>query len=268
MIALSLLFFAAIPATFPLQLDSDCDGVLDVVEINNGTDPFDADTDDDGLTDGEEKWLNNNWTMMVDPLNFDTDGDGLGDGMELGKDLTNISFGCNNFPGTDLLVFVPDADPTTTTSPVKADTDAGGTPDGVEDFNQDGSFGEVAGETDPNHSADDNRNFKVSKLYSPGTLTIAVRNQTAGFECNPVWSAAGLGTTPAFNLGVTFGMKKPLSALPAFVVLANVTTFQDYPVPPGIPVGKTVWLQGYFYDPLGILPSYVDPFVSFVRVLP
>ena len=267
MISISLLFFAALPAAPPQPQDSDCDGVLDVVEVNNGTDPFDADADDDGLDDGEEKWLNQNLNMMVDPLVFDTDGDGLGDGLELGKDLTNINLGCLNYPGTDLLVFVPDADPTTRTSPVKADTDAGGTADGVEDDNQDGAFGEVAGETDPNHSGDDNRDFKVSKLYSPGTLTIAVRNQTPGFECIPVWSVAGLGTTIALNLGVTFGMDKPLNALAFFVVLPNVTTFQDYPVPPGIPVGKTFWLQGYFRDPLGVGTPYVDT-VAFVRVLP
>jgi hypothetical protein len=48
--------------------------------VSAGTDPLDADTDDDGL----ERRLEG--ALAADPLTFDTDGDGLGDGLEAGRD--------------------------------------------------------------------------------------------------------------------------------------------------------------------------------------
>ncbi|MEJ2745118.1 MAG: lamin tail domain-containing protein, partial [bacterium] len=61
--------------------DSDTDGIPDVVENEVGSNPNDADTDDDGLQDGEEL---KNWNFAVDswetnPTLADTDGDGLND---------------------------------------------------------------------------------------------------------------------------------------------------------------------------------------------
>ena len=54
--------------------DPDGDGLSNLDELNNGTDPNDPDTDDDGLSDSEEIGDHN-----TDPLNPDTDGDGLSD---------------------------------------------------------------------------------------------------------------------------------------------------------------------------------------------
>ena len=54
--------------------DSDDDGLSDGDEIKLGTDPFNPDTDGDGLNDGDE--IN----FGADPLNPDTNGDGLSDG--------------------------------------------------------------------------------------------------------------------------------------------------------------------------------------------
>jgi uncharacterized protein (DUF1800 family) len=57
-------------------LDPDRDGLTTLQEFNGGfrsTDPHRADTDRDGLTDGQERALGTN------PLLADTDGDGLGD---------------------------------------------------------------------------------------------------------------------------------------------------------------------------------------------
>ena len=59
-------------------LDSDGDGIPDVIELQIGTDPFNPDTDGDGLTDGQEYYEYN-----TDPLVADTDGDGLSDGDEV-----------------------------------------------------------------------------------------------------------------------------------------------------------------------------------------
>lgn len=81
--------------TDPYNADTDGDGVADGDEINiYGTNPLNADTDGDGLTDGNELF----WTN-TDPLKWDTDGDGWGDGDEVnnqGTDPANAS----SFPGS------------------------------------------------------------------------------------------------------------------------------------------------------------------------
>jgi hypothetical protein len=63
---------------FVIDTDSDDDGLTDGEEIAIGTDPFNPDTDGDGLSDGDEVNVNG-----TDPLNPDTDGDGLDDGLEV-----------------------------------------------------------------------------------------------------------------------------------------------------------------------------------------
>jgi hypothetical protein len=60
---------------FQIDADSDDDGLPDGEEILIGTDPFDADSDDDGLTDGDEVEV-----YGTDPLDADSDDDGLTDG--------------------------------------------------------------------------------------------------------------------------------------------------------------------------------------------
>jgi hypothetical protein len=57
--------------------DSDGDGLEDAIEVELGTDPADTDTDDDGLTDGDEYYVHQTGTR-----NPDTDGDGVVDGEE------------------------------------------------------------------------------------------------------------------------------------------------------------------------------------------
>lgn len=81
-------------------LDSDRDGLTDVEEAKHGTNPYDPDTDKDGLLDGEEVYK-----YTTDPLNPDTDADMLKDGDEVHKYETD---------------------------PLNADTDAGGVVDGHE----------------------------------------------------------------------------------------------------------------------------------------
>jgi outer membrane protein OmpA-like peptidoglycan-associated protein len=82
------------------DIDSDNDGLLDEYEMEIGTDPYNADTDGDGLSDGAE--VND---YKTDPLNADTDWDALKDGAEV---LTYL------------------------TDPLVADTDGGGVADGHE----------------------------------------------------------------------------------------------------------------------------------------
>lgn len=58
-------------------LYSDGDQLDDLLELGWNTDPFDEDTDNDGLSDHEEVWV-----YFSNPLSPDTDGDGIGDGDE------------------------------------------------------------------------------------------------------------------------------------------------------------------------------------------
>ena len=124
--------------------DADGDGLDAQDEVAEGTDPTDADSDEDGIVDGDEVDV-----YGTDPLSDDTDGDGVLDGTELG--LTEADLGADTDSGSGS--FVPDADPSTTTDPTLADTDGGGVDDGLEDLDGDGEVD--ADETDPTDPADD-----------------------------------------------------------------------------------------------------------------
>lgn len=89
----------------PDLADTDGDGLSDGEEITRGTNPLLADTDGDGLSDGEEI------TRATNPLLADTDGDGLGDLQEITITLTN---------------------------PLLADSNANGLSDSLEDTDGDG----------------------------------------------------------------------------------------------------------------------------------
>ena len=66
-----------ISLTNPVVADSDSDGVNDGQEVADSTNPLLTDTDGDGLTDGEEK------ARATNPLAGDSDADGLSDTYEL-----------------------------------------------------------------------------------------------------------------------------------------------------------------------------------------
>ena len=127
--------------------DSDGDGVDDDSENSAGLNPFDADSDDDGLSDSEEGLDDTDGDGQLDALDVDSDDDGLFDGTEAGR--------TRPVRGTSLAAgrFRADADPTDQTSPVLADTDGGGAPDGAEDLNRNGRVD--PGETDPTQANDD-----------------------------------------------------------------------------------------------------------------
>jgi hypothetical protein len=131
--------------------DSDGDGLPNSIENSWCTDQFDADSDDDGIPDGEED-TNHNGVVdegETDPCNADTDGDGIQDGTELGiTEPVADPDGEGPILGTDTDVFIPDADPGTTTNPLNADSDGDGAWDGTEDTNHNGMVD--SGETDPN----------------------------------------------------------------------------------------------------------------------
>ena len=69
--------------TDPNDADSDDDGLTDDEEVNTyGTIPTDDDTDSDGITDGEEVIAGADG-HITDPNDADTDGDGINDNVEI-----------------------------------------------------------------------------------------------------------------------------------------------------------------------------------------
>ena len=71
--------------------DSDGDGLSDFDEVTKyNTDPFEADTDNDGLTDGLEIELG------TDPFDRDTDKGGVDDGIEVLIDRTDPTLGTDD----------------------------------------------------------------------------------------------------------------------------------------------------------------------------
>ena len=150
----------ALLGTDPFDRDTDDDGLTDGQEVGAGTStttfemgadtsPLDADTDDDGISDGEEVNAGDDG-FVTDPLVSDTDGDGLPDGLETSSSV--VQGGASDaagvlYAGTDFS-FVPDLDLTTSTDPTNADTDDDTVPDGEEDANRNGRVD--PGETDPN----------------------------------------------------------------------------------------------------------------------
>jgi hypothetical protein len=122
--------------TDPTDDDSDDDGLLDGTEDANGN----------GAVDGEVGGTGTQGSGETDPNDADTDGDGLQDGTESGLTAPEGD-------DTDPAIFVPDADPGTTTDPRDVDSDDGSISDGDEDANKNGALD--AGEKDPNLTTDD-----------------------------------------------------------------------------------------------------------------
>lgn len=156
--------------------DWDGDGLTDLEEFNEGTDPTDTDTDDDGLTDSEELSGSANTAFAnapTDPLVADSDGDGLSDGDEV-NGTTNL------FDGAP-------------TNPAAADSDLDGFTDSEEQY---------YGLFDPNTLAS-----------NPGTATeLSVLlyqeafNGTAGSPVAEVTDIDTAGATPAGLDGAYFDL--------------------------------------------------------------
>jgi hypothetical protein len=120
-------------------VDSDGDGLSNACECELGTNQYEADTDGDGLEDGEED-ANQNCQMdpgETDPRAEDTDKDGLTDGEEANNDITDPLDPDTDDDGIDDGVEVGSS----CLDPTKEDSDGDGLPDGVEDSDGDGKLG-------------------------------------------------------------------------------------------------------------------------------
>ncbi len=111
----------SIHRTDPHNADTDGDGLRDGDELVRGTDPRAADTDGDGLSDGEEvmRWATN-------ALARDTDGDGLGDLEEVVHGTSPLSTDSDGDGLNDKVELARGTDPR------NRDTDGDGLPDGLE----------------------------------------------------------------------------------------------------------------------------------------
>jgi hypothetical protein len=189
---------------------------------------FDVDRDDDGLSNDNE--IN---TFQTNPGAFDSDGDGLSDGLELGL--------VSGTPDTDLNVFLPDADPNTTTDPNSVDTDRGGLPDGLEDANFNGRLD--TWETDPNAAADDQFAAYFSGILPGGRVHIEVWGATPFETIIPAYSLKGPGPSPT-GLGIFVDLSRPITLMDPFLSDAQGRASVDrLPVPNSAPLGLPVWMQ-------------------------
>jgi outer membrane protein OmpA-like peptidoglycan-associated protein len=134
-----------------ITIDLDGDNLTDPQEEHLGSDPSDADTDDDGVLDGDEGTGDADGDSIIDVLDCDSDADGLKDGTEAGIAITGLHADTDVAAGC----FVADSDTSAApTNPYDWDTDGGDLPDGIEDWNYNGKI-DPPWETDPNDPADD-----------------------------------------------------------------------------------------------------------------
>ncbi len=125
-------------------LDSDNDGVPDSEELNNGTDPNNADSDGDGIPDGVENGDADN-DGINDGIDPDSDNDGIADAVEAGPipampiDTDNDGFAdyidrdSDNDAIPDSIEGNVDSDNDGVANFIDLDSDNDGIPDSVED---------------------------------------------------------------------------------------------------------------------------------------
>ncbi len=159
----------------------DDDGLDNLAEQAAGTDPNDPDSDDDGITDGEELTTGADG-YVTNPLDSDTDDDTLLDGEETSGALNPFTGGVQGSPPGD------------PTNPTLADTDADAVNDAAEIFGDSGWI------TDPNAADSDgdgyNDGYEIAN--TGGGFDPTVDDSAADFDADLLDNAAELaaGTNP------------------------------------------------------------------------
>jgi hypothetical protein len=178
------------------EVDSDSDGVVDVLEIRFGTNPSSPDTDGDGLTDLFETGRGGDQHLAT---NADTDGDTIPDGSE-DVDSDGLTALQEQAAGSDPLRADTDGDGISDavevaagTNPAQPDSDSDGLPDGSE---------ATAG-TDPLDSDTDNDGIldgaevRTSNVSGPDNVAVALTGTGDLGESVSVSSLAGNPDAPA-----------------------------------------------------------------------
>nr|HPQ80539.1 hypothetical protein [bacterium] len=201
-------------------IDTDGDNLADDCEQRVGTDPFNNDSDGDGLLDGEEidpvecvytpgKIKDHpEYKYVTDPLSADTDGDSLNDYLEYryGADPTNVDTDGDCIPDGLEDVNLNGRWDAGETNALSADTDGDGLPDGIirgigEDLNCNGLRDQDAEarwlETDPtNPDSNFNGISDFEEMMSGGwnpSANIARATNVGGEGC----SMSGAGAAPS-----------------------------------------------------------------------
>ncbi|MBK1883550.1 hypothetical protein JIN85_14090 [Luteolibacter pohnpeiensis] len=223
--------------------DPDNDGLTNLQEYNGGLDssnPQKADTDDDGLADGQEVELG------TSPVKVDSDGDGLPDGWEVSAGLDPLDDGSTdlvNGPGGDL-----DEDGLTNaeelslgTLPDNPDTDGDGLSDSVEDLFGEWYDSELTG-TDPTNPDTDGDGIldgmeNPDLVYEAGVTSATDPNLTDsdGDGINDGWEfKLGYDPTNASSTPPTVTVANPSFELPdaAGTYIIGVPTSWSIVTPP------------------------------------
>jgi hypothetical protein len=169
--------------------DPDHDGLTNLEELAAGTDPTKADTDGDGLPDGQE--LN---VLGTDPKRADTDADGLSDGDEVNlyhTDPTKADTDGDGLSDRDEVLTVH-------TDPNKADTDGDGFNDLVEYYSH----------TDPFDSRVTPHQVIVGQFTGgdPGEGLDLTGQFLYAFSVGPDTAAAGQAGDASFGLDTDSGI--------------------------------------------------------------
>jgi len=199
--------------------DSDGDGLTNTEETQLGTDPLVADTDEDGLLDGEEVD-----THKTNPLLPDTDDDGLQDGDEVQDHETDPLN-----PDTDADLLNDGDEIERNTDPRLADTDQDGLGDGVE----------VSTGTDPRQQdtdrdrlMDGQENQTCPRPLDPDSDNDGIVDGNDLDPCNPA--------NPALTATAAAGAPTPTQAQATPIVPTQTVPPTGTSVPPTNPPAATL----------------------------
>ena len=200
---LAFLFtFASSTCPNPLDWDSDNDGLSDGEEGGLNTHFCNPDTDGDTIGDGDEvaTWTND-VRDQADPTEADTDGDGIRD------DVENASHSC--------------------TYVNEADSDDDGLDDGVEDWNADGTYTPLTSGTGDQASTAWETNPCDFDTDGDGLSDGEEFHLLGGIVQNPdTWK--GLGSTPFVNVPVVSMSVGSTNTVPALDTDSDDDGLSDY----------------------------------------
>jgi hypothetical protein len=193
--------------------DTDGDKLINSDEIKLGTDPLKADTDGDGISDGDE--VN---TTKTNPLVLDTDQDGLGDGDEIQKVKTDPLN-----PDTDGDLVKDGDEVSRRTDPLSPDTDKDGLDDGIElKIGTD----PLQQDTDKDGLLDGQENQTCPRPTVPDSDSDGILDKIDLDPCNPTnpsLTATALASAPT-QTSLPTGVPPTATPIPTTIIVVPPTT--------------------------------------------
>ncbi|MGE6761436.1 Ig-like domain-containing protein [Corallococcus interemptor] len=252
------------------DVDADGDGVDNATELELGLDPFNADTDGDGIPDGLDGLTDTDGDGLIDARDTDSDNDGLLDGAEdanhdgITQDTETDrrkadSDGDGLLDGIEVLGENP-------THPLARDTDGDGLSDGEEDVNANGI--RDATESDPNNADTDGGGIPDGVEVKGGTNPLDADDdfQVLGRGC----STGGAGGLLPLALGLLsapfLGRRRRARGL-ALTLAAGLSLGAASRAEAQATVSEAIDVQQYkpgpgAYDVLGVNSARVAPHLT------